>query len=237
MIGANEHESYHVFDICYHNSSEIVTNTITGDMHSINKANFAILHWFDLKFAPRFTSHQPQISHLYCANDIAQYQSRLLPPAGQIDLQAILAEKDNIERIIVTLALKEMSQSAMVRKLCALPRHNPTRKAVFEFDELIRSIYTLDYIRNPQLQRDIHRSQNRIESYHQLRSAIAQMGGKKQLIGSTDLDVAITNQCGRLIANITIAYNSIPAFGTTETKPSLHGQNTNLPLHNISPVA
>jgi TnpA family transposase len=61
-----------------------------------------------------------------------------------------------------------MSQSTLIRKLCALSQHNPTRKAVFEFDKLVRSIYTLDYIRDPQLQRDVHRSQNRIEAYHQL---------------------------------------------------------------------
>ena len=96
---------------------------------------------------------------------------------------------------IATLGLKEMSQSTLIRKLCALPKHNPTRKATFEFDKLVRSSYSLDYIRDPQLQRDIHRSQNRIESYHQLRSAIAQIGGKKQLIGSTDLDVAIAYNC------------------------------------------
>ena len=59
------------------------------------------------------------------------------------------------------------------------------------------------------MQRDVHRSQNRIESYHNLRAAIVQVGGKKQLIGATDLDVAITNQCGRLIATVVIAYNSI----------------------------
>jgi hypothetical protein len=34
------------------------------------------------------------------------------------------------------------------------------------------------------LQRDVHRSQNRIEAYHQLRSAISQVGGKKQRIGT-----------------------------------------------------
>jgi hypothetical protein len=36
-------------------------------------------------------------------------------------------------------------------------------------------------------------------SLHQLRSVIAQVGG----------DVAMTNQCGRLTANIIIAYNTI----------------------------
>ena len=59
--------------------------------------------------------------------------------------------------------------------------------------------YTLRYLRNPQLERNVHRSQNRIESYHQLRSAIAQVGGKKELTGRTDIEIEISNQCARLI--------------------------------------
>lgn len=54
----------------------------------------------------------------------------------------------------------------------------------------------------------VHRSQNRIESYHQLRSAIAQVGGKKELTGRTDIEIEISNQCARLIANVIIYYNS-----------------------------
>ena len=54
----------------------------------------------------------------------------------------------------------------------------------------------------------MHRSQNRIESYHQLRSAIAQVGGKKELTGRTDIEIDISNQCARLIANAIIYYNS-----------------------------
>jgi hypothetical protein len=193
----------------YHNTSDIAPTAITGDMHSINRANFAILHWFGLKLAPRLTHRQAQLKHLYCGNAIGDYQECLLQPAGQIDRQLIAAEKANIDRIVATLGLKDMSQATLIRKLCALSQHNQTRKAIFEFDKLIRSIYTLNYLRDPQLQRDIHRSQNRIEAYHQLRSALTQVSGGKQLLGRTDLAVAISNQCGRLIANIIIAYNSI----------------------------
>ena len=85
---------------------------------------------------------------------------------------------------------------------------DPTRRAIFEYDRLVRSAYTLRYLRDPKLQRHVHRSQNRIESYHQLRSAIAQVGGKKELTGRTDLDVEISNQCARLIANAIVFYNS-----------------------------
>src|SRR5450631_2306551 len=103
-----------------------------------------------------------------------------------------------------------MRQSILVRKLCTLSSHHPTRKAIFEFDRLVRSAYTLRYLRDPKLQRNVHRSQNRIESYHQLRSAIAQVGGKKELTGRTDLEIEIeiSDQCARLIANAIVSYNS-----------------------------
>ena len=58
------------------------------------------------------------------------------------------------------------------------------------------------------LQRDVHRSQNRIESYHQLRAAIASAYGKKQLTGRGEREIEISNQCGRLIANAIIHFNS-----------------------------
>jgi TnpA family transposase len=237
LIGANEHESHYVFDICYHNTSDIVPAAITGDMHSVNKANFAILHWFGLKLAPRFTNVQAQVQHLYCGTDPSGEKPYLLQPAGRIDRQAIVAEKANIDRIVATLGLKEASQSTLVRKLCTLSQHNPTRKAVFEFDRLVRSLYTLNYFRDAQLQRDVHRSQNRLEAYHQLRSAIAQVGGRKQLAGRTDLDMAISNQCARLIANVVIAYNSVLLSKLLERYQATDNQKAIQLLQKISPVA
>jgi Tn3 transposase DDE domain-containing protein len=73
--------------------------------------------------------------------------------------------------------------------------------------------------------------------YHQLRSAIAQVGGKKQLSGKTDIDIEISNQCGRLIANAIIYYNSailsrlLDKYQTTKNSKAL------ALLKKISPVA
>jgi TnpA family transposase len=208
MIGAHDFEAHHVFDVWYRNTSDIEPEVITGDMHSVNKANFAILDWFGLRFEPRFTNLEDQLSELYSADDPALYANFVVRPVGQIDLQAIAAEKDNIDRIVATLGLKEMTQGTLIRKLCTYTESNPTRRAIFEYDKLVRSVYTLRYLRDPKLQRTVHRSQNRIESYHQLRAAIAQVGGKKELTGRTDLDIEISNQCGRLIANAIVYYNS-----------------------------
>jgi len=118
MIGAHEYEAHHVFDVWYRNTSDIVPEAITGDMHSVNKANFAILYWFGRRFEPRFTDLDEQLGEIYCAADPAQYENCLIQPAGRIDLQSILEEKDNIGRIIATLGLKEMTQGMLIRKLC-----------------------------------------------------------------------------------------------------------------------
>ena len=65
----------------------------------------------------------------------------------------------------------------------------------------------LRYLRGPQLQRNVHRSQNRIESYHQLRAAIARVGGSKELTGRTDIEIEISDQCARLVAHAIVYYN------------------------------
>lgn len=237
LLGANQHESYWVFDICYNNTSDIRPTTITGDMHSINMANFAILHWFGMNLAPRFTNLQTQLKHLYRGSGQDGYTDFLIQPVGEIDRNLIAAEKSNLDHIAATLGLKEMSQSILVRKICTLSGHHRARKALFEYDKLIRTIYTLRYLRDPQLQRDVHRSENRIESYHQLRATIAQVNGKKELTGRTDLEVDISNHCGRLIANVVIAYNSMLLSGLLNRLLTGGNEKALDLLRRISPAA
>ena len=200
-------------------------------------ANFAILYWFGMNLAPRFTNLQTQLKHLYCGSDQGGYSNFLIQPVGQIDRHLIASEKANMDHIAATLGLKEMSQSVLMRKICTLSGHHRTRKAIFEFDKLIRTIYTLRYLRDPQLQRDVHRSENRIESYHQLRSTIAKVNGRKELTGRTDLEVAISNQCGRLIANVVIAYNSMLLSGMLNRYLATANEKALDLLRRISPVA
>lgn len=102
---------------------------------------------------------------------------------------------------------------------------------------IVRPGYTLRYLRDPQLQRDVHRSENRIESYHQLRSTIAQVNGKKELTGRTDLDVAVSNHCGRLIANVVIAYNSMLLSGLLSRYLATGNEKALDLLRRISPAA
>jgi TnpA family transposase len=161
----------------------------------------------------------------------------LIKPIGRIDRQLIEKQWNNLQRIIATLALKETTQSNLIKKLCTYKLENSLRKALFEFDKLIRSIHTLKYFLNSNIQKDTHRSQNRVESYHQLRAAIAQAYGKKHLIGKTDTAIEISNQCGRLIANAIIHYNSTILSKLFDKYKAENNQKALATLKKISPVA
>lgn len=237
LIGAHEHESYFVFDIWYGNTSLINPSVLTGDMHSVNKANFAIMHWFGGELRPRFANLKKEMKNIFCGKDPEHYKHFLIPPSGQINRQLIIDQKDNIDRVVASLGLKEISQNILIKKLCSLSPQNNTRRAIFEFDKLIRSIYTLKCILNPKMLLDVHRAQNRVESYHALRAAIARAGGRKSLLGRTDLEVEISNQCGRLIAGNIIYYNSaIQSRAYERTLNDKENKKYRKMLTKISPV-
>lgn len=237
LIGAHEHESYFVFDIWYNNTTEVRPDVVTGDMHVINKANFAIMYWFGGKLFPRFTDIEAQRKHIYSGYNLDEYSDCLIQPVGKLNRQLMEEEWPNLQRIIATLGLKEMTQSILIKKLCTYSQDNRTRKALFEFDKLIRSIHTLKYLCDPKIQKNTHRSQNRVEQYHQLRADIAQAYGKKQLIGKTDIAVEISNQCGRFIANAIIHYNSAILSKLWQKYEAEGNQKALAILKRISPIA
>ncbi len=65
LIGAHEHESHFVFDIWYGNISTIKPTVITGDMHSVNKVNFALFYCFCGEFRPRFTNLKKELDNIH----------------------------------------------------------------------------------------------------------------------------------------------------------------------------
>ena len=50
---------------------------------------------------------------------------------------------------------------------------NKTRRALAEYDNIIRSLYLLDYIDSLPLRRNAQKALNRGENYHQLRKAVS----------------------------------------------------------------
>ena len=110
-------------------------------------------------------------------------------------------------RIIVSLALKATTQSTIVSKLSAYARNNRTKRALWEYDNLIQSVYLLNYIDSASLRQNVQRAVNRGESYHQLRRTISYANYGKLRFG-TEYEQHLWSECSRLIANCIIFYNA-----------------------------
>lgn len=61
--------------------------------------------------------------------------------------------------------------------------------------------------------------------------------GSTLLIGRTDLAIAISNECGRLLANVVIAFNSVLLSALFERYQREGNQKALVMLAKISPVA
>ena len=238
IIGANDHESHYVFDILFNNTTDIQPEVHSTDTHGSNEVNFAILYLFGYQFAPRYKDIHDKVSKaLYGFKHPSQYdEDMLLRPIRKITPDLIISEWENIQRIMVSLALKTTTQSIIVSKLSAYARKNKTRRALWEYDNIIRSLYLLDYIDSPPLRSNVQRALNRGENYHQLHRAVSYANFGK-LRFKTEYEQKLWNECARLITNCIIYYNATILSNLLSYKERTGDvQGTEL-LKRISPVA
>ena len=147
-----------------------------------------------------------------------------------------MEEWENIQRIMVSLAVKETTQSIIVGKLSAYARKNKTRRALWEYDNILKSLYLLDYIDSLPLRQNVQRALNRGESYHQLRRAISHANFGK-LRFKSELEQQLWSECGRLIANCILYYNAKILSGVLDHQEQLGDVQGVDVLKQISPVA
>jgi len=237
IIGANDHESHYVFDILFNNTTEVQPKVHSTDTQGTNEVNFAILHLFGYQFAPRYQDLYDKVTtSLYGFKHPSQYEDMLIKPIRKINTNLIISERENIQRIILSLALKTTTQSIIVSKLSAYPRKNKTRQALWEYDNIIKSIYLLDYIDSPPLRRNVQKALNRGENYHQLRRAVSYANFGK-LRFKTEYEQQIWNECARLITNCIIYYNATILSNLLSYKEGIGDVKGTAFLKKISPVA
>jgi TnpA family transposase len=237
IIGANEHESHYVLDILFNNTSEVQPEVHSTDTHGTNEVNFAILHLFGYQFAPRYKDIFGRVTtSLYGFKHPRRYQSGLLKPVRKISKKLIIEEWENIQRIIVSLALKTTTQSIIVGKLSAYARKNKARRALWEYDNIIKSLYMIKYIDSPPLRRNVQWALNRGESYHQLRRSVAYANFGK-LRFKTEYEQQIWGECSHLITNCIICYNATILSSLLAYRNSTGVIEDAAQLKHISPVA
>jgi TnpA family transposase len=108
---------------------------------------------------------------------------------------------------MLSRAVKTTTQSIIIGKLSSYARKNKTKRALWEYDNIIRSLYLLNYIDSPPLRRNVQKALNRGESVHKLRKTVSYANFGK-LRFKNENDQHIWGECSRLLANCIIYYNA-----------------------------
>ena len=130
IIGTHEHESHYVFDILHNNTTEIRPERHSTDTHGTNQVNYFILRVFEYQFAPRYRDLHKKMDSLVGFHHPSHYGDALIKPSRKVFDKLIVKEWPTHQRILASLAQKEVTQATIVRKLTSYTRQNQTKKAL-----------------------------------------------------------------------------------------------------------
>ena len=236
VIGTHEHESHYVYDLLHNNTTDMKPERHSTDTHGTNQVNFWILHVFGYRFAPRYRDLYKRMDTLVGFMHPNHYKDFLIKPVRKVFDSLICKEWPNVQRIVASLAQKDVTQATIVRKLASYRRQNQTKKALWELDNICRTLYILDFIDDEALRQRVQKALNRGEAYHRFRRAIAYVNSGKFRV-RTEAEQQLWNECSRLIANAVIYYNTALLSRVYAQKQGAGDQAAMDIIKGVSPVA
>ena len=170
VIAATASEAPHVLDgLLYHESSLVIHEHYT-DTGGFSDHIFAICHLLGFRFAPRIRDLKDKRLYTIPGMDIPSALQPLV--AGQVNLKAINNYWEDILRLATSIKIGTVTASEILRKLAAYPRQNGLALALRELGKLERTLFTLDWLQDPQLRRRSYVGLNKGEAKNSLSRAV-----------------------------------------------------------------
>ena len=170
LIAATASEALHVLDALLYHQSEVSTRRHHTDGGGEADHVFALCTLLGFQFAPRI----PDLKHrrLYSFAKPSAYPALEPMIAGRINVALMRAHWSEILRIIASIRTGTVTASLIMRQLAAYPRQNGVAAALRELGRLERTLFTLDWIDDPELRRATGQELNKGETRNSLARAV-----------------------------------------------------------------
>lgn len=236
IIGANEHESHFIYSMLQRNTSEIDPHIISSDTAGTNNVNDLLYYLMGKIHAPCYRSIPKKTKNICGFKSPSHYKGLLIKPSYQTKFQLIKDKWPELLPILVSLLSHDTAQENIIKILSSHDFKSDVKEAMWEFNNILKSIHLLKYIDDPDYRRYIRTALNRGEAYHQILEKIMAVGGSS-FRGMSELEVEIWNECARLIALIIIYYNMHLLSKLYEDALSRNDRAAIEFLRHLSPVA
>jgi len=170
VIAATASEALHILDGLLYHQSDVTVRRHHTDGGGDSEHVFALLALLGFQLAPRI----PDLKHrrLYSFAKPSAYPTLEPLIVGRINVGLIRAHWPEILRVAASIRNGTVTASLIMRQLAAYPRQNGVAAALRELGRLERTLFTLDWIEDPELRRDTGRELNKGEARNSLARAI-----------------------------------------------------------------
>ena len=170
LIAATASEALHVLDALLYHQSEVTTHRHHTDGGGDSEHVFALCMMLGFQFAPRI----PDLKHrrLYSFGKPSDHPALEPMIAGRINVALIRAHWQDILRVSASIRTGTVTASLIMHQLASYPRQNGVAAALRELGRLERTLFTLDWIDDPELRREAGQELNKGETRNSLARAI-----------------------------------------------------------------
>lgn len=170
VIAATASEAPHVLDgLLYHQTGLSIEEHYT-DTGGVSDHVFGLCHLLGFRFAPRFRDLKDRRLYLFPGDEAPPTLQPLI--GGVIDVDHLAAHWEELLRPATSIRVGTVTASALLRRLAAYPRQNGLALALRELGRIERTMFTLDWLRDPALRRRANAGLNKGEARNALARAI-----------------------------------------------------------------
>lgn len=164
-------DSTHVLDgLLYHESDLQITEHYT-DTAGFTEHVFALMHLLGFAFAPRIRDLHDK--RLFIYGKVAKYSGlQSIISTTSLNLKEIETHWNEVLRLAASIKQGTVTASLMLKKLVSYPKQNGLAKALREIGRIERTLFMLDWFRDPALRRRVQAGLNKGEARNALARAV-----------------------------------------------------------------
>ncbi len=167
---------------------------------------FALFDLLGLQFAPRIRDLGEQ--QLYRMDRTKTYRHIEPLLKGTINQELIVHAWDDLIRVAGSLKRGWVTASLFLSRMQAYPRQNALARALQEYGRLVKTLFILRYLENPDYRRRINTQLNKGEALHALRQFLF-FANQGYIRRHQPEDQANQASCLNLVTNAVVTWNTI----------------------------
>ena len=207
IISPTEREATYVIDGLLDNE-EIESTIHSTDTHGYTEILCGICYSIGIVFAPRIVGDQ--IIYTFKDRKREHYENkgyRILPDHSRyINVKTLENQWDNILRLLVSIKIKHVKASVIIKRLSSYSQSHPLYRALKELGRIHKSLFMLKYYDESDLRSRMQKQLNKGELWHKFAKDVW-FGDNQEFRVGEKSEQEIALGCRTLIQNAIVLWN------------------------------